>query len=191
IFDVAFLDTVPGMTVLCPSSFAELRAMLTDAIQVLPGPVAVRYPRGGEGDYKGNSSAAGSVVLREGNKITLVGYGMLINQVLRCADLLEQSGISAEVVKLNTITPIDYSSVFVSLKKTGRLLVAEDVVDPGCVGQRLAAAAVQAGIPVSGVMLCNLGRDFVTHGSVSQLQKLCGLDSESLYRKALEVCSHG
>ncbi|MEG0764639.1 MAG: 1-deoxy-D-xylulose-5-phosphate synthase [Pseudoflavonifractor sp.] len=190
VFDVAFLDSIPGMTLLCPSSFAELRAMLCQAI-ALPGPVALRYPRGGEGDYTGSSYPASAALLRQGTDLTLVSYGVMINQALRCADLLAQAGISADVVKLNTITPIETEAVFASLRKTGRLLVAEDVAEPGSVGQRLAAATLQAGIPMKGLALCNLGRGFVTHGAVPQLQKLCGLDGESLYRKALEVCSHG
>ena len=54
VFDPAFLDTIPGMTVLCPSSFQELREMLRYAIYDVEGPVAVRYSRGGEGAYQGN-----------------------------------------------------------------------------------------------------------------------------------------
>ena len=55
VFDAAFLDTVPGMTVLCPSSFQELRSMLRRAVLELTGPVAIRYPKGGEGSFRGAS----------------------------------------------------------------------------------------------------------------------------------------
>ena len=55
IFDATFLSEIPNMTVLCPSNFAELRTMLDRAVNEIKGPVAIRYPRGGEGDYKEDS----------------------------------------------------------------------------------------------------------------------------------------
>ena len=85
VFDVAFLDTVPGMTVLCPASFSELRTMLAYAVKELSGPVALRYPRGGEGEYTADSGTGHAALLRQGEDITLVGYGVMINEVLRFA----------------------------------------------------------------------------------------------------------
>ncbi|SBW03437.1 1-deoxy-D-xylulose-5-phosphate synthase [uncultured Eubacteriales bacterium] len=191
VFDAAFLDTVPGMTVLCPSSYAELRSMLRRAVIDCKGPVALRYPRGGEGAYHADSGSAGSVLLREGSDITLMGYGILINQLLAAADLLAEQGISAEVVKLNTITPLELSTALGSIKKTGRLLFAEDVMAPGSVGQRLCSTLLQKGIVPRGLALCNMGDSFVTHGTVQELYRLCGLDEKSLFKKALEVCGRG
>lgn len=147
VFDVAFLDTVPGMTVLCPASFSELRTMLAYAVKELSGPVALRYPRGGEGEYTADSGTGHAALLRQGEDITLVGYGVMINEVLRCADALSSCGVSAEVIKLNTITPIDVTLVQSSISKTTRLLVAEDVMDANCVGRRLAAELALAGSP--------------------------------------------
>ncbi|MDR1159157.1 MAG: 1-deoxy-D-xylulose-5-phosphate synthase, partial [Syntrophomonadaceae bacterium] len=66
VFDVAFLCSVPYMAVLCPASFAELRDMLALALDRVGGPVAVRYPRGGEGEYKASAGSAPSSLLREG-----------------------------------------------------------------------------------------------------------------------------
>lgn len=143
VFDVAYLDNIPGMTVLAPSSFAELERMLERAVLELDGPVAVRYPRGGEGAYTGNAGDEAAVVLRPGRHITLAGYGVTVNDLLTAAELLEQNGVEAEVVKLNTITPLEPKLVMESVKKTGALLTAEDCVVSGSVGQRLAAALAQ------------------------------------------------
>ncbi|WP_294532619.1 1-deoxy-D-xylulose-5-phosphate synthase [uncultured Pseudoflavonifractor sp.] len=191
VLDVAFLDTVPGMTVLCPSSFSELKTMLAYAIKEVCGPVALRYPRGGEGLYAADSGTEPAVLLRQGGDITLVGYGVMINEVIRCAELLQQHGISAEIVKLNTITPLDIQVIQRSVSKTDCLLVAEDAMEANCVGRRIATELALAGTPISSMALCNLGRSFVTHGSVAELRKLCGLDGESLCRKAMEVCTRG
>ena len=191
VFDPAFLDTIPGMTVLCPSSFQELREMLRYAIYDVEGPVAVRYSRGGEGAYQGNVPVEPATLLRTGADITLAGYGMMLNQLLDCADRLARNGIQAEVVKLNAITPIPLERLTASVQKTGRLLVAEDSAAAGGVGQRIAAGLFDAGIQVRGLALANTGHAFVTHGTVPQLQRLCGLDGASLYHRALEVCRHG
>ena len=112
VFDPAFLDTIPGMTVLCPSSFQEPREMLRYAIYDVEGPVAVRYSRGGEGAYQGNVPVEPATLLRTGADITLAGYGMMLNQLLDCADRLARNGIQAEVVKLNAITPIPLEPLF-------------------------------------------------------------------------------
>ena len=191
LFDPAFLDTIPGMTVLCPASFAELRDMLKYAVYEVKGPVAIRYPRGGEGAYQDGAPRHPAVLLREGTDLTLVGCGTLVNELLDCADRLAADGIRAEVVKLNTITPLPLELVARSVKKTGRLLVAEESAEMGGIGQRIAAGLLAVGVPVQGLALASTGRGFVTHGTIPQLRRLCGLDGESLYHRAREVCGHG
>lgn len=191
VFDTAFLDTIPGMTVLCPSSFQELRSMLRYAVQEVNGPVAVRYAKGSEGRFQDDTGFVKTCVIREGGDITLIGYGLMINQLLDCADRLAEHGIQAEIVKLNTITPIDAQPVLASLRKTGRMLCAEESAQAGCVGQRLEAAVLEQGVALQKAALVNLGSGFVTHGTVTQLRELCGLDGEHLYQKALEVCGYG
>ena len=191
LFDPAFLDTIPGMTVLCPASFAELRDMLEYAVYEVKGPVAIRYPRGGEGAYQDGAPRHPAVLLREGTDLTLVGCGTLVNELLDCADRLAADGIRAEVVKLNTITPLPLELVARSVKKTGRLLVAEEGAEMGGIGQRIAAGLLAVGVPVQGLALASTGRGFVTHGTIPQLRRLCGLDGESLYHRAREVCGHG
>lgn len=190
VFDVAYLDSVPGMTVLAPSSFAELERMLRQAVLEHNGPVALRIPRGGEGAYKADCGTHSAVILREGRDITLVSYGILINRVIEAAQLLKEHGIHAEIVKLNTITPLDSDLVCQSVSKTGALLVAEDCIEAGGVGQRLCAALTQR--EISGkIVLVNSGRDFVTHGSVPQLEQQLGLDAVTLCRRVREVLNRG
>jgi len=187
IFDVAYLSSVPGMRILCPASFAELRAMLRYAVTKLGGPVAVRYPRGGEGAWRELSAVSGSSCIRSGPDITLVAYGTMTNEVLAAAECLNQQGKQAEVIKLNSISPLDMEPILASVRKTGRLLVAEECVDTGCVGRRIAAELMLEQVGAVKIALANLGDRFVTQGSVAQLRALCGIDGESIARKALEV----
>ena len=186
VFDVNFLRSVPNLHVLCPSNQAELRLMLRQAVLEMDGPVAVRYPRGGDGEF---TQAATQPVLRSGTDITLVSYGIMINNVLSAAELLAQEGISAEVVKLPAIKPIDMGAVAASVRKTGHLLVAEDAVCIGCVGKELAALLRTVDLTVP-MRLCNIGDRFVQHGKVPELHRLLGLDAASLAQAAKEVLRH-
>ena len=191
VFDAAFLDTVPGMTVLCPSSFQELRSMLRWAVLECDGPVAVRYPKGGEGAFRGDGGAAGTCVLRPGRDITLLGYGGMIDQLLDCAQRLEADGIDPEIVKLNAITPLDMEPILASVKKTGRLLCAEEAARSNSVGRRVAAALLEAGVSLRGLALADLGDGVVPQGAVDKLRQLRGLDGAHLHQRAREVCGHG
>ncbi|MGN8875035.1 1-deoxy-D-xylulose-5-phosphate synthase [Pseudoflavonifractor sp. HCP28S3_F10] len=189
VFDQAFLDTIPGMTVLCPASFRELRTMLRHAVLQCDGPVAVRYPRGGEGRYREDAGTA-DVVLRQGSDITLVGYGTFINVLLDTADRLAEKGISAEVVKLGRITPLQLETAAASVRRTGALLAAEESISSNSVGRRLAAGLALQGVPVKKIALQDLGERYVPHGSVEQLRELCGLSAEDLTKRAEEVLRH-
>lgn len=190
LFDVAYLDSVPNMTVLAPSSFAELEVMLERALFHLNGPVAIRYPRGGEGRYLGTAGEEPAAILRWGHDITLVGYGTEINEILVAADLLAEQNIQAEVVKLNQLTPLVPDLVELSVRKTGALLVAEEQISQGCVGQRLTAQLELARLPTK-AMLVNCGDNFVSHGAAGLLKRDYFLDGVGLAKKALEVLGRG
>ena len=190
LFDVAYLSTVPGMTLYAPSSFAEVGTMLRYALTACDGPAALRYPRGGEGDYHGDAGTVPTLVAREGQGITLVTYGATYPALLAAAERLEEAGCRPEIIKLNRLCPLDLEPVCRSVSKTGRLLVAEEVAAMGSVGERLCAGLAEAGVVPRAVRLCNTGRGFVPQGTVDQLRRLCGLDIQSLYEAAMEVWKH-
>jgi len=179
-FDALFLSELPGYTVLCPASFAELRRMLERALFELDGPAAVRYPRGGEGAFREDTSDKPLVRLREGGDVTLLTYGALVNQVLEAAALLEREGVQAEVLKLNQIAPLDGELLAGFFGKTDILLVLEDCFGAGCVGQRVAAILAGEGRAPRKLILKNLGETFAPEGSVPQLEARFGLDAASV-----------
>lgn len=189
-FDVAFLDSVPGMTVYAPSNHVELEHMLRQAVGRCQGPVAIRFPRGGQGRMLEDHSSGDSVVLRQGSDITLVSYGRLINAALDAADILADQGIHAQVFKLNRITPLPSDEVVSAVRATGAMVVVEDCVESASVGQRLCAALAQAGV-LARIGLCNTGTGFVTHGKISQLEERLGLDAQGVVRRVLEVLARG
>ena len=179
VFDVNYLCSVPNMTVLCPASFAEVQVMLKTALEELDGPVAVRYPRGGEGSWKGCETADAAVVA-PGRDVTIVCYGTMINNVLDAARQLEARSIFPEIVKLSRIDTLDFSVIGASLEKTKRLLVAEEVCAAGCVGTRLLAVCARQGLTLDGALLLNLGSGIVPHGTVEELKALYALDGNGI-----------
>lgn len=191
VFDIAYLSSVPGMKIYCPASFEELRAMLRYAVEKVRGPVAVRYPRGGEGEFRALCGIEGASVIRPGTDVTIAAYGTMANEALEAARLLEEKGRSAQVVKLNSISPLDVDTVAACAKKTGRLVVAEECVDAGCVGRRLAAELALRGVAGLKLALVNLGDRFVRQGTVAELRALCGIDGASIARRAAEVMDGG
>ena len=189
-FDVNYLSSVPGMTILCPASFAEMRAMLERALFELDGPVALRYPRGGEGRYR-ELRTEDEAVLTEGSDLTLVCYGTRVNEALDACDLLREKGVSVELIKLGAIKPNAFARTLASLEKTGRLVIAEEVCAPGCVGERLLAAAAGKGLALKGSALLNLGDGVVAHGSVPELLREYRLDGEGIAAAALSLLGDG
>ena len=186
VFDVSYLSSVPDMTVLCPASYAELETMLRAAIYDINGSVAIRYPRGGEGKYTACNTAP-ETLLREGRDVTLVCYGIMTNEVLDAAERLAAEGISAEVIKLSMIKPPDFDLVMRSLRKTGRLLISEDVCEAGCVGSRILEEAAINEIHVRAAKLLNLGEGIVPHGTVAELLHDFGLDADGIVSAAMEM----
>ena len=190
-FDVLFLSEIPGFTVLCPANFAELRSMTREAVFAISGPVAVRYPRGGEGAFRTDTSDKPIVRLRQGGEVTILSYGILIDEALKAADLLSRQGVEAEVIKLNRVSPLDDEMLEGFFEHTKTLLVLEDSFVAGCVGQRLAATLAKHSRCPQRLILKNLGKTFAPAGSVSELWQRFGLDAASVAATVMEVENHG
>ena len=187
LFDISYLGMVPGMTVLCPANYAELREMLGHALHNISGPAAVRYPRGGEGRWR-DCAVGAETVVREGTDLTIVCYGTMVNEALDAADSLSALGVSAEIVKLGIVFPNAYAGVLSSLRKTGRLLMAEEVCAAGCVGERILSACAENGLSLQGAKLLNLGDGVIPHGTVAELRRDYGIDARAITRTALALC---
>lgn len=165
--------------------------MTRAAVFEISGPVAIRYPRGGEGAFRTDTSAQPIVRLREGKDGTILSYGIMIGEALKAADILAEQGVDVEVIKLNRVSPLDDEMLEGFFDKTKTLLVLEDSFVAGCVGQRLAATLAKYGRCPQRLILKNLGKTFAPAGTVPELWKRFGLDADSVARTVLEVKNHG
>lgn len=188
VFDVAFLSAIPGVAVLAPSCFDELRKMLRFAVENYTGTIAVRYPRGGErrsfdnGDFHLGRAA----VVRPGTDITLAAYGSMVSRAMDCAEELEKKGVSAEVIDMRTIKPIDTATIIKSGKKTGRIAIMEEVVLCGGIGEQILSHMCRRNIQLP-VKLISLPDGFVPHATMAELEEYFGFTTEKLVESLEEM----
>ena len=182
-----YLSQIPGMTVLVPASFDELRQMLRRAVEDIPGPVAVRYPRGGENGYAGGWNGDAVQVLREGGDAAVVTCGILTGETLRAADALQAEGIGVRVVKLAQVSPLNGKELCAALDGVKRLVVAEDQLRAGGLGERLSALLLEQDAGIGKIRLRNAGTALPTQGSTAQLWHELGLDAEGIAQAVREV----
>ncbi|CAN5371976.1 alpha-ketoacid dehydrogenase subunit alpha/beta [soil metagenome] len=141
---------IPGLTVVMPSNSADAYGLLRTAIED-DNPVLFIENRN---LYEKSSAAAGpqhrvpfgkAAVLREGTDATIVAWSRTVYDALDAAETLAAEGISAEVIDLRTIVPLDREAILTSLAKTNRLVIAHDAVTDFGVGAEIAALAVREG----------------------------------------------
>ena len=168
--------------------------MLNWAVEKYHGPVAIRYPRGGnrgfEGsNWDGNPNIAGTGALachRMGDDVTLVTYGTMIDNVMKAADELEALGINATVLRLLSAAPLPVYHMLTMMSRTPHVVVVEETA-AGCGIRETLAWELQhlkPGVRVDGI---DLGHQYVTHGDMNSLYRHYGLDSNSIASYVQEV----
>ena len=183
VFDIGFLKQMPGMRILNPASLAEQKDMLRWAVRDYDGPVAIRYPRGTEGSYKesGWQGLEGSLVQchREGTEVALITYGSTLDNVLAAAEQLKEQGIDACVLRLLSVWPLPAEEMAVRLEKIPQAVVIEETASGSGIRESLGwtLEEILPGCKIHGI---DLGGDFVPHGSLKELYRRCGLDSDSI-----------
>ena len=190
-FDVGFLRQVPGMRILCPVSLAELKTMLPWAVKEYAGPIAVRYPRGGDGAYTGSDFEPGKSVVchRQGKDAVLITYGIISNNVFAAAEVLARSGIETTVLRLTQAAPLAPAELGEYLPKGAPVVIVEETA--ACAGIKEALAwEIRRLEPDAWVGGIDLGMDFVPHGDQASLQKQVGLDAGSIANYVREVIAH-
>ena len=127
--DIALMRTIPGMTVICPADDVEARAAVKAAAEYV-GPVYLRFGRlavpvfNDEATYK--FEIGKGILLREGTDLTIVATGLCVNSALEAAEKLAADGVSAEVINIHTIKPLDEEIILNSAQKTSKVVTAEE-----------------------------------------------------------------
>lgn len=188
--DIALMRTIPGMTILNPSDAVEARACVKAALDY-EGPVYMRFGRAAvpvindRPDYQFEMGKG--VVLREGSDVTIVATGIMVASALEAAEKMAAEGISAEVINIHTIKPLDREVIVKSAKKTGKVVTAEEHSIIGGLGGAVCEALCEE-YPVP---VCRIGINdvFGESGSAGALLVKYGLDGDGVYSKVKEFLS--
>ena len=191
IYDVGFLRHAPGLTLLCPASLAEQQDMLRWAISEQNGPVAIRYPRGGNRNYTesawNTNHSSGVFCHCTGADVAIITYGTILQNVMDAAIDLKNAGINAAVLRLLTVNPLPMDAILEQTADVRRVVVVEEV-SAGCgVCDAIARQINEYRPDLCRVHGVNLGNGYVQHGSVDVLYEHYGLSAEKISKFIQEV----
>ena len=182
--DIALMRTIPGMVVMCPADDIEAKAAVKAAAEYV-GPVYMRFGRAAcpvindKPDYK--FEIGKGTVVREGTDLTIVATGICVGNALEAAEMLAAEGISAEVINICTIKPLDEEIIINSAKKTGKVVTAEEHSVIGGLGSAVCDALCKSyPVPVMKIGMQDL---FGESGSAAALVEKYKLDGKGIYEQ--------
>ena len=178
------MRALPGMVVINPCDYNQCKAA-TLAIAEYKGPVYLRYGRPAMPNFTPEDQVfeiGKAVQLTEGTDVTIFATGHLVWEAVNAAEILEAEGVSAEVIDIATIKPLDVEAVVASAKKTGAVVCAEEHNMCGGLGELIAGVlASHAPTPVEYI---NGGDKFGQSGTPNQLLKAYDMDAEHIAEAA-------
>ncbi len=185
--DIGLMRTIPGMVILNPADAVEARLAVKAAIEY-DGPVYLRFGRLDvpvifDENYK--FEIGKGVELKEGSDVTIVATGLMVPEALKAGEILAEEGISARVINIATIKPIDKDIIIKAAKETGAIVTAEEHNINGGLGSAVAEVLVEnCPVPMQRVGTQDvLGKS----GKPYELLKEYGLDADTIVKKAKEV----
>jgi transketolase len=186
--DIALMRVIPGMVIINPADDIEARAAVFAAAEY-EGPVYMRFgrlavPRIFDESYKFELGKA--VTLREGSDVTIIATGLMVNEAIEAAKALADECISAEVINIHTIKPLDKEAIIRSAAKTGAVVTAEEHSIIGGLGGAVAEALCESGKPVPVVRL-GVNDVFGRSGPAVELLHIYGLDAQNIVAKAKQA----
>lgn len=182
--DIALMRTIPGMVVINPSDDVEAKAAVKAAYEH-EGPVYLRFGRlavpviNDNPEYK--FELGKGIVLREGTDVTIIATGLEVSESLEAAKKLEADGISAKVINIHTIKPLDEKLVIESAKETGKVVTVEEHSVIGGLGSAV-CDVLSENYPVK-VLKIGVNDVFGESGPALELIKKYELDADSIYKK--------
>ena len=181
--DMAFFRLVPNLTILAPKDFQELEDMLEFAVE-LKKPVVIRYPRGGEDKEpfeKHQKIEEGKAeIIKEGKDISILTIGKTVARGIKIAKKLQNINIDAEVMNVRFLKPLDVETLKNSIEKTKNVITIEDGTIINGLGTSIKELIVDNHMEDVEVKAYAYPDKFIQHGSVDELEKIYGLDEDSI-----------
>ena len=185
--DIALMKVLPNMTVLVPADFNQAKAA-TLAAAAWNGPVYLRFGRPGVPNFTPADEPfviGKAIKLNDGADVSIFATGHLVWEAIQAAKQLEAQGVSVDLIDIATIKPLDKEAVLASVRKTGRVVVAEEHLIAGGLGEEIAGFLAQA-CPAP---MCFVAIDdkFGQSGKPAELMAAYGLDAAHIVEAALSL----
>ena len=183
--DIALMRTIPRMTIICPADDVETKAAVKAALD-FNGPVYMRFGRLAVENFNDKDTykfeLGKGIQLRDGNDVTIIATGLMVGEARKAADMLAEKGISARVINMHTIKPIDKDIICKAAKETGVIVTAEEHSVIGGLGSAVADVVTEC-CPVP-VVKVGVNDVFGHSGPAVDLLKEFGLCAENIAEKA-------
>jgi transketolase len=182
--DIAVMRVLPNMTVLSPCDATQTKIATIQAIEKMNSPVYIRFGREAVPDFTANNQAfqiGKGQLLRNGNDISIIATGHLVWEALKAADLLKGEGISARVINLHTIKPIDQEIIIKAAIETGAIITAEEHQITGGLGSAV-AEVVASNFPVI-MDFIGMNDSFGESGHPAELMQKYGLCADHIFKR--------
>ena len=185
--DIALMRTIPGMTIINPADATEAKKAVFAAAE-MDGPVYMRFGRLAvpvvfDDDYK--FEIGKGVELKAGTDVTVIATGLMVNEALQAYDMLAAEGISARIINMATIKPIDREIIVKAAKETGAIVTAEEHSIIGGLGSAVAEVVCdECPVPVG---MVGVKDTFGMSGPATELLDIFGLRAKDIVAKAKEV----
>jgi len=193
-FDIAYLRTIPSMTVCSPYDEVQLRHLMYSAAFDWVGPVAIRYPRGAgsvvEWQQPMQSYPHGRArVLSEGSSLAILSLGPIGVSASHVVERLQAEGYSVAHIDLVFAKPLDDACLRAVFASTQKILTIEEGCLNGGVGSAILQLAMQEDY-AGRIKTLGLPDEFIPHGTPQEQKLYCGLDEESIYQAAKRLLAH-
>lgn len=193
-FDIAYLRTIPSMTVCSPYDEVQLRHLMYSAAFDWVGPVAIRYPRGAgsvvEWQQPMQSYPHGRArVLSEGSSLAILSLGPIGVSASHVVERLQAEGYSVAHIDLVFAKPLDEACLRAVFASTQKILTIEEGCLNGGVGSAILQLAMQEDY-AGRIKTLGLPDEFIPHGTPQEQKLYCGLDEESIYQAAKRLLAH-
>jgi transketolase len=185
--EITLMRVLPNMTVIVPCDSEEAR-MATLAAASYPGPVYLRLGREPFPiitDYKDSYKIGKALRMSDGSDVTIIGTGIMVQEALKAQEELKKQGISARLVNLHTVKPIDKEEIIKAARDTGAIVTAEEHTVVGGMGGAVSEVLVE-NCPVP-MRMVGIKDRFGESGDALELMKYFGLSAEGVVKAALEV----
>lgn len=182
--DIGLMKMLPGMTVINPCDYNQTKAA-TIAIADHQGPVYLRFGRPAVPVFTDPDQVfeiGKGIMIQEGTDVTIVATGHLVWEAMLAANELEKEGVSAEVINIHTIKPLDEEIILNSVRKTGKIVTCEEHNKLGGLGESVARLLTEK-YPVRQEFVA-VNDSFGESGTPAELMKKYGLDSSNIVEKA-------